>query len=400
LPLHLPTLRDRYSPTANSLGFLRLALAFAVLVAHSWPLGLGAANPGLGITRGQTDLGALAVDGFFVLSGFLVAASARRMGPVRFAWHRFLRIFPGLWICLLVIALVLAPVVSALTRGTRDTAAGLLFAPDGSLSFAWHNWAGAPHQWGVGDLLLETPYGRLVHGSVFNGSLWSLAYELLCYAGLIGLMALGVIRRAPWTVPVLALLAYLVIVVDFVRDLPSAGLLTTPQPRGGLGPLPVLGYVDKQLAIYLGFLFLLGASAQLYQHRVPMHPLLALTAGGIFAGSLFAGGFYVVGYPAYAYLLLYTACNLPLLNKVGREHDYSYGMYIYAFPVQQLVALFGGARWGVVPYIALSATAVMLFAAASWHLVEKPALSLRRLLPSGALLPAARRLGTFRPSGG
>ncbi|GAA2604232.1 acyltransferase [Dactylosporangium fulvum] len=371
----LPTLRSRYSPKANSLGFLRLGLAFAVLVAHAWPLGFGAGNPGLRQTHGQTDLGTLAVNGFFVLSGFLVTASAQRLGAARFAWHRFLRIFPGLWVCLLVIAFVVAPLISVITRGSLRSLFG---HPAGPMQYAWGNWFGNPRQWGIGDLLTETPYGRLAHGSVFNGSLWSLVYELSCYAGLIALIAAGVLRRSPGLVLVLAAGAYAVIVTDFVLALPSSGLATHPLQRGILGPIPLVGYLNLQTVIYLGFLFLLGAVFQLYQHRVPIHPAPALAAAVVLASSMFVGGFYVFGYPAYAYLLIWAACALPpFLHRVGRERDYSYGIYIYAFPVQQSVALFGGARWGLVPYIVLSAAGALALAALSWHVVEKPALSLK-----------------------
>jgi peptidoglycan/LPS O-acetylase OafA/YrhL len=349
------TLRERYDPKANGLGLLRLTLALTVLVAHAWPLGLGRPNPGLGLTRGQTDLGTLAVDGFFILSGFLVAASARKVGALRFGWHRFLRIFPGLWVCLAATALAAAATGHSGGRG-----------------FVRENLTGAVHQWGIGTLFLDTPYGRLVHGSVANGSLWSLVYELLCYTGLAVLVAAGLPRRAPWLLPVLAAGAYVVIVVDACHD------PTLPRYRGGLGPLPVWGYVDLQLACYLGFLFLLGASAQVYAHRVPLHPVLAAATGLVLAGSLAGGGFFAVGYPAFAYLLLYAACAVPpRLHAVGREHDYSYGIYIYAFPVQQTVAHFGGAAWGLVPYLALCLPAVLLAAAVSWHLVERPALTLK-----------------------
>ncbi|WP_426510735.1 acyltransferase family protein [Dactylosporangium sp. McL0621] len=351
----MTTLRARYDPRANGLGLLRLTLALTVLVAQAWPLGLGEPNPGHGLTRGQTDLGTLAVDGFFVLSGFLVAASARRGGALRFAWHRFLRIFPGLWVCLAATALAAAVSGHA-----------------GDLGFVRANLAGSVHQWGIGTMFLDTPYGRLVQGSVVNGSLWSLVYELLCYCGLTVLIAAGLPRRAPWAVPLFAGVAYAVIVLDAVRS------PTTPQYRGGLGPFPVWGYVDLQLACYLGFLFLLGASAQLYAGHVYLKWPIALGAGLVLAGSLVYGGFFVLGYPAFAYLMLYAACTVPpRLHAVGREHDYSYGIYIYAFPVQQAVAHFGGAAWGLVPYVALCLPLVLLVAAASWHLVERPALALK-----------------------
>jgi peptidoglycan/LPS O-acetylase OafA/YrhL len=104
-------------------------------------------------------------------------------------------------------------------------------------------------------------------------------------------------------------------------------------------------------------------------------------------GSLAGGGFFPVGYPAFAYLMLYAACAVPpRLHTIGRRADYSYGIYIYAFPIQQAVAGLGGAAWGVLPFIALCLPLVLLAAALSWHLVERPALTLKhRLLPARPL---------------
>ena len=68
----------------------------------------------------QTNIGTLAVFGFFVLSGLLITRSARRAGVGRYCWHRALRIFPGLWVCLLVTAFVVAPLVALREHGTLD----------------------------------------------------------------------------------------------------------------------------------------------------------------------------------------------------------------------------------------------------------------------------------------
>ena len=365
-------LADRYSPRANALGFLRLCLALAVLVGHSWPLGLGRATPGLGFTRGQADLGALAVDGFFVLSGFLVTASAGRLGAVRFAWHRCLRIFPGLWVCLLVIAAV----------------AGCFTTVPAALAFARHNALGQPHQWGIGTLFADTPYGRLTGGvSVVNGSLWSLAFELFWYGVLTALTACGVIRRSPRLVLLLTAGAYSVLLSDLLHQLPETH--TVPHPRGAFGPIPFFGSLDTQMLIYLGFLFLLGASAQLYQHRIPMHPALVATAAAVLLATLRFGAFPVLGYPAFAYLLLWAACSLPSwTHRIGRTHDYSYGIYIYAFPTQQTLAALGVHQWGLPAYVVASALATTLLAAASWHLVERPALRLKHWTPPRPRRPA------------
>ncbi|MET7423796.1 acyltransferase [Dactylosporangium sp. NPDC005555] len=357
---------DRYSPRANALGFLRLCLALAVLAGHSWPLGAGRATPGLGLSRGQADVGALAVDGFFVLSGFLVTASAARLGAVRFAWHRCLRIFPGLWACLLLTAAF----------------AGFFTTFHEAFSFAWNNALGQPHRWGIGTLFSDTPYGRLTGGgSVVNGSLWSLSFELCWYGVFTALTACGVIRRSPRLILLLTAGAYTVLLSDFLHQLRQTAR-TVPQPRGAFGPIPFFGALDTQTLVYLGFLFLLGASAQLYRHRIPANGILALTAVVVLLTTLRFGAFHVLGYPAFAYLLLWLACSLPpWTHRIGRTHDYSYGIYIYAFPAQQTLATLGVHHWGPPAYIAVSALVTTALAAASWHLVERPVLTFKHWTP-------------------
>ncbi|GIG44269.1 hypothetical protein Dsi01nite_023100 [Dactylosporangium siamense] len=373
---------DRYSPRANAFGFLRLCLALAVLIGHSWPLGAGRPTPGLGLSHGQTDLGSLAVSGFFVLSGFLVSASAARLGFVRFAWHRCLRIFPGLWACLLVIAVV----------------AGCFASFSASVTFALNNALGQPHQWGIGTLFGDNPYGRLTAGgSVVNGSLWSLPFELFWYGVFTALTACGVVRRSPRLILLLTAGAYGVLLSDFLHQLPDPH--TVPHPRGSVGPIPLFGALDTQLLVYLGFLFLLGASAQLFQHRVPVHPLLIVAAAAVLLATLRLGAFHLLGSPAFAYLLLCAAGTLPRWShRIGRGHDYSFGVYIYAFPTQQVLAALGVHRWGLPAYIAVSVVATTLLAAASWHLVERPALTLKHWTPP---LPARSPAGLiFRSARG
>jgi peptidoglycan/LPS O-acetylase OafA/YrhL len=354
-------------------GFLRLALASSVLVSHTWPVGLGRQDPGHFQTRGQASVGALAVDGFFVLSGFLITASGLRFSVGRFAWHRFLRIFPGLWVCLLVTALVIAPGVAMYERGTL---AGFWNAENGPLQYLLADWWSGMQQYSISGLLSSTPTGQsTAGGGAFDGSLWSLVYELTCYVLVGCLVFAGALKRAPRMVVVLAVLAYLVIVDDYLS---VPGLASGPRPHAGTGELPLIGSLDGQQLIYLGFLFLLGMVAQLYKHRIPVHPVLVGVAALALVGSLMFGGFLVVGLPAYAYLLLWAAAALPKwLHGVGRKRDYSYGIYIYAFPVQQVLVLVGGARYGVLGFIVLAAIGTVVLSVASWHLVERPAMSLK-----------------------
>lgn len=374
----LPRMNETFSPRANSVGFIRLVLASSVLVSHSWPLALGRRTFYGEHMGGQTDLGGLAVYGFFALSGFLITRSGLRFSLPRFAWHRFLRIYPGLWVCLLVTALVLAPLVAIHERGST---AGFWTSPgNGPLDYLRHDWWAGIRQYNISGLLTDTPYGRMSHGSgAFDGSLWSLLYELLCYV-LVGVLAVtAVLKRAPRGVLALTALAYFVIVSDYLR---GNGWDALPRSHGTYGPYPLIGNVDAQLLTYFGFLFLLGACLQLYQDRVPMHPVIAGIAAVAFVVTLHYGGVYVIGLPAYAYLLFYAACKLPSwLHGVGRRHDYSYGLYIYAFPVQMITAMYGVQRHGVVLFILVSACGAFTLAILSWHLVESQAMKLKDWSP-------------------
>ncbi|MGW5559672.1 acyltransferase family protein [Micromonospora sp. NPDC003944] len=369
----LPVLADRFDARANSIGLLRMALAFAVLVAHSWPLALGRPMLGFSETMRQADVGRLAVYGFFVLSGFLITSSALRFSPLRYLWHRALRILPALWVCLLVTALVVAPAIAYYERGTLD---GFWGHPQGPLQYLRSNWLLAMDQWTISGVLRDVPYGRAMElGGPVNGSLWTLRYEVVCYVLLAALAGTAVLARARGAVVLLLLGVYGVVVEDFVR---GDGFVVLPAKHGVLGPYPIVGIFEKQLLIYLTFAFLLGAVAKLYAHLLPMTGwLAALAAVGVAVTARF-GGFYVVGVPLLAFLLLYLAVGLPRwLHPVGRKRDYSYGVYIYAFPVQQVVALLIGVRYGFVTYLAVSSAGTLVLAALSWHLVERPAMSLK-----------------------
>ncbi|WP_428963019.1 acyltransferase family protein [Micromonospora fluostatini] len=379
------SLADRYDPRANAFGCLRLALATGVLVAHAWPIGLAEPSFGASLTLGQSDLGTLSVQGFFVISGFLVAGSALRLSPGRFAWHRVLRTLPGLWVCLLVTALVIAPLVSLFERGTLT---GFWTHSEGPLRYLAVNWLGAMEQYPISGLLADTPYGRVVGGpSAFDGSLWSLRYEFACYTVVALLAATAVLHRAFRFVVALTVGAYLLILNDLLS---VANWTDRPPQRGAIGPLPLVGSFAADWALYLGFLFLLGACARRYAHRLPMTAGLALLAALVMVTSARVGGFFAVGLPAFAYLVLYLAVALPrTLHGIGRRRDYSYGIYIYAFPVQQVVALLGGADHGLPTYVLLSLLGTLLLAVPSWHLVEEPALRLRGWLatPSAGVTP-------------
>ncbi len=383
------TLDSRWDARANSLGVLRLALALLVVVSHSMPLGFGRSSIGLELSNRQSDLGTLAVYGFFIVSGFLVSGSARRLSVPRFLWHRFVRIYPGLWVSLLFTALILAPFV-ALIEGVH--LADLAAHPQNPLSFLLANWTGSSRQYTIGGLLSETPYGGVVGGpSAFIGSWWSLRYEIGCYLGLGVLSAVGLLRHR-WVIGCLTL---------SVGTCCWALLLThgwnTAAPSLGSTPsLPLAGPVNIFHVLFLSYLFLIGVCARTWSHLIPISGSAAALSAATLVATAMLGGLLTVGLLAYAYLILWLTVALPpLLHGIGRDRDYSFGVYIYGFGVQQVVALLGGARWGLPGYIAICVISTVLIAAASWHLVEKPALQWKNWNPAARL---SRRAAAPDPS--
>ncbi|MEU8329215.1 acyltransferase [Micromonospora sp. NPDC048839] len=368
-----PTLQGRYSAQHNAFGVLRLAMACGVIVAHAGPLGFGQSNVGAATFGRQSDLGTLCLYGFFLISGYLITDSALRSTLRQYVRARLLRVFPGLWACLLVTAFVFAPLAALYENGNLD---GFWGHPEGPFDYVLTNVVASMEQFPISGLLADTPYGQVVGGpSAFDGALWTLRYDLAFY-GIVGILVVtSVLRTAPRAVLVLTAGTYALILADFFA---APTWSSRPPQHGAIGPFPLIGAFAADWTLMLGFLFLLGAAARLYAHRLPINRELAVLAAVVLVGSLWLGGFFAVGLPAFAYLVLFAAVSLPKrVSTISRRNDYTYGIYIYGFPVQQLIALFGGARFGMVAYIVLSLLGALLFAMLSWHLVERPALGFK-----------------------
>ncbi|MET9622717.1 hypothetical protein ABZZ37_18390 [Streptomyces sp. NPDC006464] len=193
----------------------------------------------------------------------------------------------------------------------------------------------------------------------------------------------GILKRARWVIlPVAALLAWLVI-----RQAATDAFWAGPYDAHLLHnfQLPPFGQLNPSFLIYLGFAFTLGAAIELYKERIPVSDPLGVAALGVLLGSLHYGYLFTVGIPAFAYALVWLAIRLPAaFRRIGAKHDYSYGIYIYGFLVQQTLALLGYTRWGLAAYLALTFLITLLLAMASWHLVERPAMQLKDVKPGNS----------------
>jgi peptidoglycan/LPS O-acetylase OafA/YrhL len=345
----MPSIGTTFDPRRNSLNALRLALAASVIVSHSWPIGGYGLDPGYSPTgRSDQDLGSWAVAGFFAISGFLIAGSRiNSRSPLDYYWRRVLRIYPAFIACLLLVAFVIAPLATGLLGGGR-------YALSGAASYVLNNLGLLIQQFGIPKTLATVPFP-----GAWDGALWTLFFEFLCYIG-IGLLVSVVPRR------------YLTasVVIVFVGCIGITFAVT-------IGGLTIRGQIE-QLARLGGF-FAAGAMFYLQQRRIPQHASFAVGSALAIALTILTGTFQAFSGLFVVYLLLYLGIRLPL-HRIGAQNDISYGMYIYAFPIQQVLQLeFPGQRLPVLVFVLLSVILTVPLAAASWFLVEKPAMTLKRL---------------------
>nr|WP_255426298.1 acyltransferase family protein [Pseudonocardia sp. C8] len=336
-------LSSRFDPRRNGFDVLRLLFATLVAVTHGIAIHTGS-QP----MWGNTLLGDLALDGFFILSGFLVTRSFLRLdSPARYLWHRFLRIMPGFWVCLVVVAVVVAP-LAALLRGLP---AGVAFTGEPSaLRYVLANAGLLIVQYDIAGILDGTP-----EGPSFNGALWTLFFEAACYGLVLVLGVLGVLRRRRRRLA-------LVLTAGFA-------LLTVLQEAG-------VDVLVNDRALRLGFVFVLGALGHLFDDRIVLRVDLLLAAGALFAVSLFVFEDYrVLGAAPLAYVFLWFGT----WDRVSwsMRHDLSYGVYIYHWPTHQLVHLTALSALPTAVAVAAGLLLTLPAAAASWFVVERRALRLK-----------------------
>lgn len=313
----------------NNFDGIRLLAAFAVLVSHQFLL-VGRAQPR---TIGSMTLGGTAVLVFFVISGYLVASSwARDPEAWRFLARRLLRIWP---------AYAAVVVLTAVWRVHVDDRA---ITPYASWVYSYKNLAFITFDW---EFFPSHREGRL------NGSLWTIPYEVGCYVGL--MLAATVLRRY-WAVAAAVVVGAVVLARFHGQAVVDASALT-----------------GSSLWVIFGGGFCFGAVLfGLPALRTP-RATAAIVVVGVIA---FATGWQLIGVLG----VLSSATigvglqSWPGLRDVGRFGDFSYGVYLWAWPIQQLVIDLLGPDASLAANLAVSCVLVAGAAIASWHLIEKRAL--------------------------
>jgi peptidoglycan/LPS O-acetylase OafA/YrhL len=374
-------LGQEFDPRNNALNAWRLTLAMGVILSHSFGL------TGHGLTGYQLVdeplhqlLRDVWVDGFFAISGFLIVSSwFNNPRPRAYFVARGLRILPGLWICLIVTAFVIAPIGVAIQGGS----AAKLLLSTAPVEYVLKNSAVLMTQFDIGG----TPNG-IPWPLQWNGSLWTLIWEVLCYIGVAVLGVVGLLRRR-WVVPVAlgSALLWSALIPSWVLSVIEAPAGTQEHIDAANDP-ETIALLMQAIAARFAVMFLAGALLYQFRHVIPARWSLVGASVVIVLGASLLPNYRLLAAIPLAYAIIVSGALIHN-ERFRLRTDLSYGVYIYAFPVQQLLILGGLARLNTFLFAAVAALATLPLAALSWFLIEKPSLSLKsRLRGRGTAQPA------------
>jgi peptidoglycan/LPS O-acetylase OafA/YrhL len=356
---------------------VRIALALSVLYIHTSLLRVESSQAALAPVAPYVPMAQWAFDFaplpmFFALSGFLVAGSAERLSIGQFVINRGLRILPALAVEIILSALVLGPLLTIDTFGR--------YVSDPLFAGYFLNILGNIH-YELPGVFLDNPNPRIV-----NGALWTVPHEI----------------------------AFLVLLATLALFGVSMGIFLCGKLGIELPYHDALSYLFvTRGAARLVPLFLAGIVLYQYRDRIPYRFGYAVACVAAYVAIAAFGTpdwnanpiFSFVTAPIFVYIVVYAGLSPNLVFKPLARGDYSYGIYLYGYPLQQAMIQLMPWIHNRLAFFALSVTAASAMAIFSWHVIEKPILRLRRKFSltarihtgeaepaSGAALPQAQTL--------
>lgn len=343
----------------NNFDMIRFVAASMVVFSHSFNVatGNGDTEPLGMFSHGQIWFGHLAVYIFFIISGFLIAQSYERSrNIIVFFWARFLRIYPGF-----IASLLFAVVVGAFTTTLqiRDYISN-------QQTVDYLKW----NSLFVIQFTLPGVFGQLPFKDAVNGALWSIPHEVACYVLVACFGMLGLIKRKIPIALIAAAFFYLRIYADAVPYVHGFRMI-----QG-----------EAKIFIDLAAFFFIGTLFYVFSNRIVLDTTCAMFSIFAIFSSLMFGGFRECFAIAGSYLIFYVAFH-PSIKfwSFAKRGDLSYGIYVYAFPIQQFMVWHTDGKITPIKDFLYSYPIILVCAFLSWHLLEKQALKFKRSVDFGWL---------------
>lgn len=333
------SLGETFKTSSNNFNLIRLLAALSVIYGHATAItGKGPADIFVQLV-GFKFIGGVAVDVFFIISGFLITASALgSQGLKYYIVSRVLRIYPALIVCVVFTVFVV----------------GLIFTTADNYLTAKQTWS---YLW-VNASTYNTEYFlpgvfETLHDKAVNGSLWSLAVEVRLYLIIFVLAVVGGLSRRS----VFNVLFFCVLIAGFLNKEFWSFLFEYENHR------------------HVALMFMMGSFAWVNRDLISLNPWILLALLFLAATTHGTPSFGLMYNLLLPYLVLYVAFA-PGAKWFNRFGDYSYGVYLYGWLSQQLVMSFMPVADNFQNTI-LSCLLAFFFAVVSWHFVEKPTIKLK-----------------------
>ncbi|WP_218567083.1 acyltransferase [Pseudomonas sp. R3-18-08] len=327
----------------NNFNFIRMVAALFVLISHAYPISRGAIEVEPLVAQLGISLGGLGVFTFFCISGFFISLSYQRSkSKVDFVVARFLRLYPALLVVLVLSAFVVGPLFAALSLDDY-------FSSSEVYSYVTTNLKLKNIQFQLPGLFQDNPYPGI------NGSLWTLYYEVLLYALVLALGVVGFLKSLPRV--------SIFFVSYFLFYFAFRFLMEGERIHPGF---------QTRMWVQWSFAFVVGMLLYAYRFNIRLDYRI-LTACWLVTFILYKSPVFVEAFVgAWSYSVFWIAFNTQwFARQFNRLGDYSYGLYIYAFPTQEILAhLWKGIS--PVTLILVALPIALIPAVLSWHFIENP----------------------------
>ncbi|MCB9263215.1 MAG: acyltransferase [Flavobacteriales bacterium] len=335
----------------NNFDFLRLLFATFVIITHSYTLtGLKECDILCQISNGQMGFSYIGVKGFFIISGYLIFQSLQRSSTIlQYFWKRILRIYPALIVVLLLTVLLVPFVYQSSVPFFQNTQL---------LKYLPQNLTLYKPQYGISGVFESNP-----HKAVINGSLWTLPFEFTMYLFIIPLFVFRKKTKLASIILFFVLIASIIAILFFEEKVESLHLILSGFHLFDLG------------CFFLAGSFWASVEIEKFNHKKTM--LLAAFVTIIIA--TYFNFFNEIKYVVLPFLIILLGL-IPVryIKNIGYKlGDLSYGVYIYAYPVQQTLLYFYKLNHVQLMFCTIIISFILAYF--SWHIVEKRALKLKNI---------------------